>query len=252
MQKVELIYDSDCPNIEAAREQLRLALQQTDQHPKWKEWDRGDPSSPPRVRRFGSPTILVDGNDVAGHSPDAGGNCCRLYSSPENGLQGVPPLETVVSALRNAVRAGRELSGRRASLAVMPALGVAMLPKLACPACWPAYAGLLSAVGLGFLTQTAYLLPLTAGFLVIALAALGFRARNRRGFGPLVLGLLAAVFVIVGKFQFESDPAMYGGIALLVVASLWNTWPRRIPTPSCPACVGEKEPSSPISRKEIS
>jgi hypothetical protein len=42
--------------------------------------------------------------------------------------------------------------------------------------------------------------------------------------------------VIVGKFQFESDPAMYTGIALLIAASVWNTWPKRNKTASCPAC----------------
>lgn len=46
-----------------------------------------------------------------------------------------------------------------------PNIGVSFLPKLACPACWPAYAGLLSSVGLGFLIKTAYLLSLTIGFL---------------------------------------------------------------------------------------
>jgi hypothetical protein len=29
---------------------------------------------------------------------------------------------------------------------------------------------------------------------------------------------------------------MYGGIALLVGASVWNTWPKRMANTSCPAC----------------
>jgi hypothetical protein len=100
-----------------------------------------------------------------------------------------------------------------------------MLPNLACPACWPAYLGLLSSIGLGFLAQTAFLLPLTAVSLIVAIGALGFRARSRYGFGPFVTGLAAGLAVILGKFQFESDPAMYAGLALLIAASIWNTWP---------------------------
>jgi hypothetical protein len=100
----------------------------------------------------------------------------------------------------------------------------------------PAYAGLISSVGLGFLMQTAYLLPLTASSLVLALAALGYRANSRRGYAPLVLGIVAAVGLFVGKFVVDSNVAVYGGIAALVCASIWNAWPTRLKTcvPSAP------------------
>ena len=112
-------------------------------------------------------------------------------------------------------------------LLALPSVGFSMLPKLACPACWPAYAGLLSSVGLGFLISTAYLLPLTAAFLFLAVAALPFRANKRRGYGPFVLGLVAGSAVLLGKFAWESKLTVYGALGLLVVASLWNAWPLR-------------------------
>jgi hypothetical protein len=86
---------------------------------------------------------------------------------------------------------------------------------------------------LGFLLQTAYLLPLTVLALVFAVAALGFRASRRRGYGPFVLGLAAAVRLVVGKFVVESNFAVYGGIAALLGASLWNSWPKQS-VPSVP------------------
>lgn len=112
-------------------------------------------------------------------------------------------------------------------LLALPGIGVSILPKLACPVCWPAYAGLLSSVGLGFLISTAYLLPLTIIFLTLALAALAFRAKNRNGFGPFLIGLLAASGILLGKFVLESPATIYSAIAMLVVVSLWNAWPRR-------------------------
>lgn len=236
MPTVELIYDSGCPNIEAARQQLRRAFQELGQPPAWQEWDRRAPSSPAHARRYGSPTILVDGKDVSGASSSDGADCCRVYRSEHDSLQKVPSVESIISSLRNAP-SSTGTGSRRSWLAVIPAVGVAMLPKLACPACWPAYAGLLSSIGLGFVMDTTYLLPLTVGFLMVAVGALGFRARNRRGFGPLATGLVAGLIVVVGKFYFESDPAMYGGIALLIAASVWNTWPKRSKKKSCPACV---------------
>jgi hypothetical protein len=114
------------------------------------------------------------------------------------------------------------------SLVAMPGVGVALLPKLTYPLCWPAYAGLLSSVGLGFLISTHYLLPLTVAFLVLTLGALAFRASNRHGYGPFLVGLVAALLVMIGKFQWESKPALYAAVATLVVVSVWNAWPRKL------------------------
>jgi hypothetical protein len=33
------------------------------------------------------------------------------------------------------------------TLVALPGVGVSLLPKLMCPACWPAYAGIVSALG---------------------------------------------------------------------------------------------------------
>ena len=67
------------------------------------------------------------------------------------------------------------------TLAALPGIGVSLLPKLMCPACWPAYAGLVSALGLGFLISTQYLLPLTVVFLALTAWVLGYRASRRHG-----------------------------------------------------------------------
>ena len=116
-------------------------------------------------------------------------------------------------------------------LLVLPGIGVSLLPKVACPLCWPAYAGLLGSVGLGFLLSTTYLPLVTGAFLVIAVAALGYRARGRRGYGPLTLGLAASVVILTFKFVIEFSAGTYLGVGLLILASLWNTWPRYAATP---------------------
>jgi hypothetical protein len=244
MSKIELIYDTDCPNAEAARSQLRLALAKVGHAPDWEEWERSAPAAPPHVRRYGSPTILVDGRDVAGGVPTEA-DCCRLYHGENGRFQGVPSAETIAAALRQAaaadVAAPRASGGLLAWLALIPTFAAAIVPNLACPACWPAYAGLLSSLGLGFvvpfLMQTKYLLLLTVVALLVAVAALGFRARRRRGYGPFLMGLLGAGLMVAGKFVLaESDLAVLGGLALLVGASVWNSWPKRTRSPTCPAC----------------
>lgn len=128
-------------------------------------------------------------------------------------------------------------------LLALPGVGVTMLPKLACPLCWPAYAGLLTSVGLGFLISAVYLLPITAAFLVLALGAMAFRANTRHGYGPFLVGLVAAGAVLLGKFVWESKSIMYGAVGLLVISSLWNAWPRRnmrIQEATCSDCRKEE------------
>src|SRR6266849_3102381 len=101
-------------------------------------------------------------------------------------------------------------------LRALPGLGVSFLPKLTCPLCWPAYAGILTTLGLGFLISARYLLTFTVGFLLVSVSALAFRARERHGYGPAALGLFGGAIVLVGKFSLESGATMYGGLALLI------------------------------------
>ena len=119
----------------------------------------------------------------------------------------------------------------------VPGIVAALLPSLTCPLCWPAYAGVLSSLGVGFVGTTAYLLPLTATFLAIAVGALTFGARRHGRHGPLALGLVGSVIVLLGKFVLDATAATLGGVGMLVAASVWNVWPRRATVLPCPACV---------------
>jgi len=105
MPAVELIYDSDCPNVSAARRVLLQAFGQLGSSARWREWSRSDPQAPARVRGFGSPTILVDGQDVMPLSDPADGQgCCRLYRGDDKGLTVVPPVAAVRERLRSIGR----------------------------------------------------------------------------------------------------------------------------------------------------
>lgn len=232
---VELIYDVDCPNVAETRARLVEALAAAGLAPQWQEWQRGDEDSPEYVRRYGSPTILVDGRDVSSASAMDGSGACRIYTDATGQMSGVPPLENIQAALHATGRTAVPAQSLKQTLPTLPAVGIALLPKLTCAACWPAYAGLLSALGIGFVDYTPYLLPLTAGFLFLTLIMLIYRATDRRGYGPFALGTVATVIVFIGKFALDSDFALYGGITLLVGASLWNAWPKRAVSP-CPAC----------------
>jgi mercuric ion transport protein len=94
---VELLFLPGCPHVSAARDQLRRAFAQVGLTPDWTERDITSPDAPVHVGGFGSPTILIDGRDVAGRSPGSG-QACRVYRGSD--LPGAPPLDDIVRALR--------------------------------------------------------------------------------------------------------------------------------------------------------
>lgn len=120
---------------------------------------------------------------------------------------------------------------------VTPAFSVAILSKLACPACWPAYAAFLNALGLGIVSFVPYLLPLTVLFMLLSLAPLWLQARSRGAYYFFIIGVFAAATVIVGKFFFLSDKAMYAGLVSLAFTSILSSrWALVSPEAGCPAC----------------
>ena len=112
-------------------------------------------------------------------------------------------------------------------IATLPAVAVALLPQLFCPACWPAYASILSSLGIGFINYSPWLLPLTIIFLAIALTGIYYKANLRRGYLPFILALVAALGIVAGKFVFEQEMYLYAGTFLLLIASIWNIWPKK-------------------------
>lgn len=105
---VELVYDPGCPNVDRARDVLTGALQGAGAPAVWTEWSTEDPSCPRDRLAYGSPTILVNGEDVApGPHPwkprsEGDGPRCRVYPTGD-GISGVPPEAAVQTAIERAL-----------------------------------------------------------------------------------------------------------------------------------------------------
>lgn len=232
--RIELIYDDGCPNAAAARRNLLRALSAADLPARWAEWKRSSPDAPEYVRRFASPTVLVNGRDVADGEPQVSASACRLYPGAGGRYEGAPGAEVILQALQEAKRS------RAARLLTLPGITFALLPKLACPACWPAYAGWMSAVGLGFLLSARHLFAATVLALLLAAGVLAYGARRSRSWWPLLLGLTASSTILAGKFLWDSNPVVYAGVALLIGSSLWTGRPVVSNQTACHKC-NEKE-----------
>lgn len=102
------MYDAGCPNVDRARAVLTRALQDAGAPAVWTEWCADDPACPEWHRGHGSPTILVNGKDVApGPHPWAPrqkgeGPRCRPYREGDH-VTGVPPAAPLLAAILKAL-----------------------------------------------------------------------------------------------------------------------------------------------------
>jgi hypothetical protein len=92
--KIQLLVFPNCPLAAAARASLKQALDELSiaAH---EEIDILDPATPDELRGWGSPTILVDGEDVSG-APKGDSVGCRVYQEPGR----VPSPATIVAGIR--------------------------------------------------------------------------------------------------------------------------------------------------------
>ena len=63
--------------------------------------------------------------------------------------------------------------------------------------------------------------------MALSLGAIALRSRQRGSFAPFGLSLLGVTLASAGRFLLGSSAVMYGGIAILVSASVWNALPLR-------------------------
>lgn len=115
----------------------------------------------------------------------------------------------------------------RRLIASLPGIGAALLPSVTCPACLPVYAGVLSSLGLGAIVSGPYYIATVCLLLGVSILSLGYRARSRRGYLPLLLGICASIALLLNKSLIGPRAIDYVAAVLLLAASIWNNWPRK-------------------------
>jgi len=93
---VQFLTFDGCPLAPKALRHLEQAINQLQGRLKVavRQIDLMNPATPEALKRWGSPTILLNGHDISGATPgDA--NSCRIYSGPD----GVLSEQEIVAAL---------------------------------------------------------------------------------------------------------------------------------------------------------
>ncbi|HWY04869.1 MAG TPA: hypothetical protein VNX60_14430 [Candidatus Acidoferrum sp.] len=163
--KIEILYVLDCPHYPAAMAELKNVLAVERISVPISEVLVADPRIAEKLQFPGSPTIRINGRDIAGESGlQHFAVSCRLY--PGEKQPGVPPSEMIHRAVREAMRREKTVkpgTGLSASLAAI----VSALATMAC--CVPlGFAAAIGAAG-----ASAFLLRFRPWFLLLSIALIG-------------------------------------------------------------------------------
>ena len=100
--KIQLITFSGCPHASAASTTLEGVLASLGIRERVEAVDTLSPATSETLRHWGSPTILLDGEDIAGASFPTGPGC-RLYRDADGRMQGWPPETLLLAVFRRAM-----------------------------------------------------------------------------------------------------------------------------------------------------
>ncbi len=163
--KIQLLHFQGCPNVDLARAAARDAIAAEQLDLAIEESDVEGPAAPAWARGWGSPTVLVDGEDVSGQSAPVSSesSSCRLYAG------GAPSVDVIRARLRGARDGGNPQPRRGVALPMLGAVTAAIAASACCVI--PAILAIVGVSGAGVASRFA---PYRPYFLIatgIALAA---------------------------------------------------------------------------------
>jgi hypothetical protein len=102
--RIEVLFVRNCPHHPAAVKELKAVLSAEGVADEIQEVEVKDAKSAEEFKFQGSPTIRINGRDIAGEipSPESFALACRLY--PGATKIGIPPAEMIERAVRDARR----------------------------------------------------------------------------------------------------------------------------------------------------
>ena len=168
--KVQLLHFEGCPNVDMARANLRAALAADKIEAVIEEIDVHDPATLEALRGWGSPTILIDGQDVLGQQP-SNASACRLYTG------GAPSVDAIRARIAASHSPSPDKKNRRVALPMVGAVTAAIAASACCLI--PAALTVVGVSGVGFAAGLAPYRP----YLLIATGvalAIGFWFAYRR------------------------------------------------------------------------
>lgn len=145
--------------------------------------------------------------EAAGIDPAVKTCSCHLQAVAEKG-----PPPTVDKIKKTA----------RSVPSVLLSILVAFFPK--CPMCWAAYMSMFGSVSLAQTPYQGWLFPVLLGFLGLHLFLI-FRKVPEKGYGPFLLSVFGAIFIISSRaLMLSGNALLIIGMLCILLGSLWNSF----------------------------
>ncbi len=161
-----------------------------------------------------------------------GSDCCVFCSYGTVKCPSVQAKELKPEGLHSKRR-----KGWVAVMVGLPAALLAALPVVSCPLCWPFYTALLGSLGISFMNYTPYVVAVMAVLFAVALVSMLYQAKKYKlGYGPLVLGSVGSVIIIAQKLFHLFAAFSYIGIAVFLMAIIWNAIAVKKAAKGCNTC----------------
>lgn len=218
--KIELLRSGPGPHLDAARRSLPAALREAGLPPYWDEWRSDDPMRPRYLKAKGEGPLLFV-NERLAWDGSAG------FADPAGLVQAIMGLVDRPFRPRT-----REPFARRLRYVLLPAAGLALVPK--CPLCWAAYASVATGFGVAPVASHRLVLAVLAVALMTALVTVIARCRRVADPRPLLPAILGTAAVLLGRFFLTSTPIVLLGLATLAGAAVWSAWPKPFANPAAP------------------
>ena len=108
MIRIEFLYWEECPSHEQALALLHKAMQQQSIHEPIEMIRIENEEEARQQQFFGSPTIRVNGQDIAPILDSSAGPSltCRAYRRSDGKISPLPPIELIKAALEQSLRVG--------------------------------------------------------------------------------------------------------------------------------------------------
>ncbi|MDB5283534.1 MAG: hypothetical protein JWO06_2609 [Bacteroidota bacterium] len=208
----ELVRPNDDDELRRLRNCLYSFIEAKDLVPHWKEWERSNDTAPSYVQKAMGGGVCLSGHYVKAND----------FSEA-----GMTLLSNDMEALHKELASGTKRKRKIAFSSVVPVLNAilfAFFPK--CAVCWMVYASFFSSMGIQLVQYHWWFKPLLAITLFLNLGFLLYRAKQRNGYAPFILGVAGCLQLLLFAYFWSSHFLLIAGFLLLLVASIYNSLPK--------------------------
>lgn len=208
---IEIYGEPEDPVMIRLREELRMAMQELEILPFWKEYFPNSYNIPSYFQNNNQPSLAINGalSKVILNK--------KTLPDKEKIKEEIHRLDKEYINIKKKKKYGMQTS-------FLLNMFVAFFPK--CPFCWAAYLSLLGLAGTS-ITYKPWMLPLAILLLVLNLASMYF-SKNRHQLRPFWLSVIGTLLIISNRLWFDSTVVIILAGTILVFASIWNALPKRM------------------------